>query len=200
MARFEPTETGSILVVNIHLSSNKAKNFNEKRKTQLETLKRYVIDQADEFNLAAEHCFVCGDFNFGDSFDNEVECQLVNDLFERNGFVDLVRSANTFDPEGNFATAVTAFNPQPRRLDRVLYKSSSERRLQLVNASLVNTAPFKIDLSELSRPVVFEPYLAVQSYTFENRIPINSPERYFILRIFYLFSEFKIFELLNELR
>lgn len=167
-----------ILLVNVHLSSNKAKNFIEKRKIQLETLKRYVIDQADEFDLLAEHCFVCGDFNFGDSLpDNEAECCLVNELFVNNGFEDLVPGAYTFDPVGNLAAAVTAFNTQPRRLDRVLYKSSAAS-LQLKSACLVNTAPFRIDASDLQRPVLYEPYLAIREYTRQNRIQITNIKRY----------------------
>lgn len=176
LAKFD-TRHGRILLVNIHLSSNKAKNFIEKRQTQLETLKRYLIDQADEFDLLAEHSFLCGDFNFGDSVDNEAECTLVKDLFEKNGFSDLVPGAFTFDPARNFSAAVTAFNQQPRRLDRVLYKSSNNKSLELTSTYLVNTAPFRITDSELIRPVLYQPFLDIREFTQQNRIKINNNNR-----------------------
>lgn len=171
---------GRILVVNVHLSSNKAKNFLEKRKLQLETLKRYLVDQSDEFeDLTAEHYFVCGDFNFGDSTpENEAECALLADLFEKNGFRDLAVSSSshsgtfTFDPEKNFAAAITAFNTQPRRLDRVLYKSNA-RELKLTSAHLVNTAPFRVEPESIQRTVAYQPYLDIRAYTQENRVEIN---------------------------
>lgn len=172
---------GRILLANIHLSSNKAKNFADKRKLQLETLKRYVVDQSDEFDdLIAEHYFVCGDFNFGDSTpENEAECALLADLFEKNGFRDLAVCSSshsgtcTFDPEKNFAAAITAFNTQPRRLDRVLYKSKITRELKLTSAHLVNTAPFRVETESIQRTVAYQPYLDIRAYTRENRVEIN---------------------------
>lgn len=177
IAKFD-SQHGRILLVNIHLSSNKAKNFMEKRQTQLETLKRYLIDQADEFDLLTEHSFLCGDFNFGDSVDNEAECTLINELFEKNGFSDLVPGAFTFDPARNFSAAVTAFNQQPRRLDRVLYKpANNNKSLELTSTYLVNTAPFRITDSELTRPVLYQPFLDIREFTQQNRIKINDPKR-----------------------
>lgn len=168
-----------LLLVNMHLSSNKAKNFNEKRKIQLETLKRYLVDQLDEFEMNAEHCLLCGDFNFGDAIENEIECGLLSELFEKNGFSDMVRNVYTYDPEKNFAAAVTAFNQQPRRLDRILYKSSSENVLELLTSQLVNTAPFKINDS-LSSSVLYEPYLSIRSFTQRNLIEISEKYFYYI--------------------
>lgn len=163
-----------LLLANIHLSSNKVSNFAEKRKIQLETLKRYIVDQADEFDLESTHCLLCGDFNFGDAAENEVECALVRDLFEKNGFKDLVPRVYTFDSEKNFSTSVTAFNTQPRRLDRVLYKSSTNQcPMRLVESYLVNTAPFKIN-ADLKIPILYQPYLSIKSYTSKNRIKIDN--------------------------
>jgi endonuclease/exonuclease/phosphatase family metal-dependent hydrolase len=164
-----------VLFVNVHLSSNKAKNFNEKRKIQLETLKRYLVDQIDEFDLEADHYFLCGDFNFGDLAENQEECALMRELFEKNGFADLVRNANTFEPNRNFSAAVTAFNPQGRRLDRILYRSESSNIIELIDSYLVNTAPFKIDIDPVN-PVLYQPYLSVASYTKQNRIKIDLSE------------------------
>lgn len=163
-----------VLLVNIHLSSNKAKNFHEKRKTQLETLKRYLIDQVDEFDFQSEHTFLCGDFNFGDSVDNSEECDLVHKLFLKNGYKDLVTNAYTFDPESNFSASITAFNTQPRRLDRILYKTAniSKNNLEFIGSFLINTAPFKLNL-EAGSPILYQPYLALTSFTKSERIKLE---------------------------
>ena len=158
-----------MLLVNIHLTSDKSSNFQLKRKTQLETLHKYLVSEDKKLNsdlheLNSNYTFICGDFNFGDEAD--LENGLLKKLFFDKGFTDSCPNALTFDPTSNFAASLTSSKTYARRLDRILFRSA---KCGVDNAFLVNTAPFKITPSV--KPT-YEPYLNVTSYTSSNKLPV----------------------------
>ena len=156
------------LVVNIHLTSGKANNFFEKRKSQLETLKRNLIDTN---SFESDYTLIGGDFNFGDDEENLIENHLIRDLFLKNDFNDLASNLFSFNPLTNFSASITASKLYPRRLDRVLFKN---KRINTVvdGVKLANTAPFKIELKNHAK-ISIESYLNITSYTTENLINEN---------------------------
>ena len=126
-------------LVNIHLTSDKSKNYHEKRQTQLETLSDYVLGE----DLRADYVIIGGDFNFGDESDKETS--LIRRLFLEKGFADLCPDIVTFDPLSNFAACLTSSKNYGRRLDRVLFKAFGSDKCRLESRYLIGTAPFKVN-------------------------------------------------------
>ena len=153
----------SLLLVNIHLTSNLAKSPEEKRKAQLETLHKYLSDMHE---LKTDYVFIGGDFNFGD--EATYEAGLLKKYFLDNGFTDACPNIHTFDPNTNFAASITSFKDYGRRLDRILFKSNTTNQVFVDDAYLVNTAPFKIN-----HPLIeYQRYLNIKSFSNLNRISI----------------------------
>jgi hypothetical protein len=177
--RVDDNKCKELLLVNVHLNSIKKDNNLEKRKLQLQTLKKYLVDLKDEFDLDADYAFIAGDFNFDDSA--QVENQQLKELFlsvddasDSCGYVDLFENVNTFDPTRNFTAAISSIKKHPRRLDRMLFKASTKNnndcRSLIKSLTFFNTRPFKIDCNQLIAPIVYPPYASIKRYTSSNRL------------------------------
>ncbi|CAF0847328.1 unnamed protein product [Brachionus calyciflorus] len=155
-----------LLLINMHLSSNKVNNPLQKRETQMRNLKSYLnLD-----DLKSDFTFICGDFNFSDS--NTKENEILKELFMDFGFVDMVPNCFTFDPSSNFSSTITSSHDEKRRLDRILLKSNNSN-LSLSKSLLVNTQPFKVTPSE---PILLDDYLKIGFCLDKNEFEINENE------------------------
>ena len=164
------SKTEELLVINVHLTSSKALNYELKRREQLETLKKYLTEYEHKHELSADYVLLCGDFNFGDGSD--FENRLLNELFLSNGFEDLCPSVATFDPTNNFSASLTSHQNFARRLDRILFKSNkSKKKCELVDACIVNTAPFEIHPGS---KISYQPYTNIKTRTTKNQISISN--------------------------
>lgn len=166
-----------ILIVNIHLTSNKAYNAAGKRQEQLRTLKEYLSGSVEE--LKCDYLFLAGDFNSSHQQDqkSDGEDQLISQLLP--DFVDLLpKNVNTFDARVNFCANLTSSDPKKaQRYDRVLLKRFNHDESQLVHikSKLVNTAPFKINQVSISQfGDKNDPYLKLKKSSEENELTISS--------------------------
>lgn len=141
-----------LMLVNIHLSSNKVRNSLQKRMNQLKNLKELITSYSNY-----EFIFIGGDFNFGDCSIQENE--LLKELFLNDKFVDLATHCYTFDPSSNFCSAITSSHKEPRRMDRILLRSM-DKKLIHTKSFLVNTLPFQIQIPE---PIKLDDYLNIKS-------------------------------------
>lgn len=151
-----------LIIVNIHLTSGHANNFFQKRRSQLETLKRCFLDEPEKYDFNADYLMIAGDFNFGEEDENKSENDLLKEFFILNGFTDLVPNVKTFDPHTNLSASITSHKDYSRRLDRLLFKSKDSSKFEMMQSNVVYNLPFEIFLEDY-HPISFEPYLNVLS-------------------------------------
>ena len=173
-----------ILIVNVHLTSNKAINGVGKRKEQLATLREYLIDKANELDLKCDYLFIGGDFNTSDDsfYLGIVDSKGIDEIFLKDGFIDLApKNVHTFDPMTNLAASLTKWKADTsERYDRVLFKSfekSKTKQIDYVASRLVGTAPFKLEIKTESDKITHESYLKIRGYTAKHQLELNAEEQ-----------------------
>ena len=160
----------TVLLVNLHLTSDKSNNSINKRVKQLEKLKEYIIDRAEEFELKSDYTFITGDFNFDDQDElAENEYESIKSNFIGHNFQDICTNVKTFDPKTNLTASLTSRAKKfARRLDRILLRKNSTK-CTLVKSCLVNTKPFKLDTS-LIQSIQYESYNNIKKHRTKNNI------------------------------
>lgn len=192
-----------LVSVNVHLSSNLANNSALKRRSQLESLYKYLEKDLQPLDIQPKHTILAGDFNFDDTNDsdqsdlNKEENQLMDKLFLRSGYSDLVPDVYTFDPTVNFCASITASimsSRRRRRYDRILYKNHTKSNVSTVGRSLVNLAPFQI---QPATGVFYEPYLNITTYTRYNVLNLTTPANESKVGCIHLLTSLHYFHFIN---
>jgi endonuclease/exonuclease/phosphatase family metal-dependent hydrolase len=196
------TQSEDLLLVNLHLSSNLANNCVEKRSAQIKLIGSYLNspEQRSKYDFNAKYSIVGGDFNFDGktnrlpSLSNENESVLLSIFVYNGGFVDLLKTATvngdqinkSFDPLSNFTASIIASWLEPRNLDRLLFKITSNEKNDLSmdpndvenlieTICLVNTKPLKLSKifnSNEKCAFLHEPYLQINKIFQKNSVTL----------------------------
>jgi poly(A) polymerase len=165
-----------IIVVNVHLTSNKAISSNDKRREQLQMLRDLLVDnKSDDFSLKCDYLIIAGDFNIMD--ESIEENRFIEYLFLNDGFRDLVPNVATFNATSNLSASITTARADKlQRYDRILLKSfQNSSKLEHLGSRLVGTAPFLIDSEQIDHVnIEHPPYLKIKAHTKQDFLNIVS--------------------------